>query len=586
MLDTKKARILVRKGFVGSIAAALLLSLLAFENCSKMDAVQSDSMDLSSESMASTEPVCVLPAAVDDRIGRAQIFMGSNDPLQLIGKRDYIWGGSRASFGLPGIYASVYLPNDRDFDRTHTLSWYQANHPSWVSYQCDGTTPANEFQYSFGYYTPVDVSNLDVRNYLYDSVKASMAGVRPNGISLDNVEPLNSWKRCGVREGGAFVKKYSGSLVDWNYTNDVRNWMEWATQRAHRDGLCTSANITYRESYDTQFLTVANAVDIAIDEGGFLRNCNFVSDLASRLKVMSLIAKTKSLVVINQACQSAKELTPSIVDASLANYLLVKGNHSYFYLGSIDNAEGGAGLLDFPQLYETVGRPTEEMQIFNEVYFRHFENAIAVVNLSSTPYVIDLGNRQWQGFDGNVYSGKVTVAPNSGHVFIHGPEMAVPVPVEVELIRLFLRENSAEGVPFYTLSETMPDTAMTHQLNMYLKKPDLNQTFQFSVDVHGETRNTARIYLINTDNSSSVAMDCELKDAGQTISWKSGDGNIVTSQVQALSDGWYRCTLGGQLGSGTNLRISLQPLPDAPASNVWSGNGLESISFRQPNLSN
>ncbi|MEU8397951.1 hypothetical protein AB0C28_22380 [Nonomuraea sp. NPDC048892] len=84
----------------------------------------------------------VLPDPPANGIARGQIFDNQiPDKSVYAGLVDFVWGASTLAQPA-GAVPSGYLPAFRDFDRTHTLAWYQANHPDWVVYQADRVTPA------------------------------------------------------------------------------------------------------------------------------------------------------------------------------------------------------------------------------------------------------------------------------------------------------------------------------------------------------------------------------------------------------------------------------------------------------------
>ncbi|MCL2734997.1 MAG: hypothetical protein FWE15_33915, partial [Actinomycetia bacterium] len=95
------------------------------------------------QSAAAAGPV--LPDPPASGIARAQIFDNQvPDRSVYAGLVYFVWGAS--SLAQPaGAVSCGYLPAFRDYDRTHTLAWFQANHPDWVVYQADRTTPAYEF---------------------------------------------------------------------------------------------------------------------------------------------------------------------------------------------------------------------------------------------------------------------------------------------------------------------------------------------------------------------------------------------------------------------------------------------------------
>src|SRR5205807_1278068 len=121
-------------------------------------------LTLSSAAIAGSE--VRLPDAASDRVLFAQIFDSRiKDGGELVGHRAFVWGAVSPS-PAPSVYATYYYPSNRDLDRSHTLEWYRKNRPDWVAYACDRRTPAYDHTYAWGAYVPLDITRLDVRNYI------------------------------------------------------------------------------------------------------------------------------------------------------------------------------------------------------------------------------------------------------------------------------------------------------------------------------------------------------------------------------------------------------------------------------------
>src|SRR5947209_13601678 len=96
-------------------------------------------------------------------------FDDNTTPAAYIGKVDYIWGSQYPQRPPTGVFHTFYLPYDRDEDsrwykEAHDLTWWQANHPDWIEYQCDRTTVAYEFGESTA--VPLDITNPDQVAYM------------------------------------------------------------------------------------------------------------------------------------------------------------------------------------------------------------------------------------------------------------------------------------------------------------------------------------------------------------------------------------------------------------------------------------
>lgn len=361
-----------------------------------------------------------LPPLVPDRVGRAQIFVyGLKDRNILRGRRDIVWAD--AGEKIPGIYAMSYMEMDRDPEHSHDVAWYRTYHPDWLVYKCDRVSPAHEFRYEYGYDTPVDVTNPAVREYLY-SVNRDMAKVdgRFEAAGIDNVTSKNLWSRCGVWHRGQWMQKYSGARIDPAYARDIAAWMKWLGDRTHEAGDCLAANHYFDGSDAEGYKEVAAQLDIIVDEHGFTRKCHpTVTDQTwlERITLFRDIARTKPVVIIDQVCPTAERITRGVLDWSLANYLLLKGDRSYLAIVSEDHY--GPGFQDFPDLYLETGKPLGDFTAEAGAYARRFERALALVNPSSTATAsYDLGDKEWADLDGQRYRGFLELPPGSAHVLV------------------------------------------------------------------------------------------------------------------------------------------------------------------------
>lgn len=365
-----------------------------------------------------------MPPSVADRIGRAQIFAyGVKDRNAMIGKRDIIWGDGGEK--IPGIYALHYMTVDRDTVREHNLDWYKANHPDWVAYKNDQTTVANEFKYDFGYYTPVDIANPEVRQYLWDAnVKEYVGTGRFEGICVDNVGAVNDWHRAGVWKNGVWHQEYTGQAIDPTYAQGVADWVKWLASRTHEAGMSLTLNLyptCHGDKVDDEadFRLIANEADIILDEHGYIRKGKPMETDKLWLDYVSLwadLARTKGVIVDDQIAEERSQATPAAVSWALANYLMIKGDRTYV---AWPMQYGSAELNDFPELYLPIGRPLEDFHPVGQVYQRRFEKVTAVVNPSSkTAADYSVPEGKWHDLRGAPLSGTVSLPPASALVLV------------------------------------------------------------------------------------------------------------------------------------------------------------------------
>ena len=110
---------------------------------------------------------------------------------------DFIWGSS-----VPGawrnvssaVVPSLYTPYAWDGGWGGNLTWWQTNHPDWVLYKCDRTTPA--YWNMIKANVPFDMSNRDAVQFHYDQIRRSFApGYK--AVAADMFYLENTANACG-----------------------------------------------------------------------------------------------------------------------------------------------------------------------------------------------------------------------------------------------------------------------------------------------------------------------------------------------------------------------------------------------------
>jgi hypothetical protein len=254
-----------------------------------------------------------------------------------------------------------------------------------------------------------------------------------DGISLDNVAPWNGYEIGGA--SGAYgiklvagqncpsgvisngiCQKYTGVRVDPVFSADVADYVGWFASQAHYNNhKCVLANLKYHDDYQSSFNQVVSSPDIIVWEGGFTKNTggtscvpaaatlNTARDPAAWTDMMSNYLNitnnpAKAFVILDGNCRLNGKLNLTFQNWTMANYLLIKGNHTYLTYEEDDFP------ADTAQLYLPIGAPTENMQSAGGLYWRHFENALAVVNPSATGTVTyNFGSEVWYDTSGTLY---------------------------------------------------------------------------------------------------------------------------------------------------------------------------------------
>jgi hypothetical protein len=308
--------------------------------------------------------------------------------------------------------------DDRDPNRTHDLDWLKANHPDWIVYGCDHA-PIREFG---DVYPSIDINSPEVRRDIFEQGVLGALSKRPfDAIGVDNVENSNAFKECGVSVNGQWRQRYGGQRVDATFADAQADWMGWLAARVHAKGLALAGNLAYGGADRASFIKVAHHLDVVLDEEGFERNCLPSQTGARWLDRITLyrdLAREKPLVAIEKLCPTLAQITPKTLNWALANYLLIKTDHTYLSLNP--EQQGYAYFNDFPDYYLKIGRPLGPMSQRGGVYFRQFERALALVNPSpSAPAIFNLGQEGWRDrVTRRVLLGPITLPPATAEVLV------------------------------------------------------------------------------------------------------------------------------------------------------------------------
>ncbi|OCC00523.1 hypothetical protein BA190_33650 [Labrys sp. WJW] len=353
-----------------------------------------------------------------DRIPRAQIFNGRMKSPANLPNVGFVWG-SKTPLRSNKVIDSFYYPNQRDLNRAHTAEWYKANHPSWITYQCDQQTPSFGYTYSWGAYAPLDTSNPEVRQYLLKTYIEPALAKGYRSIAFDNVALPNTDKRCGVWRDGKWVQLFSGQSRDPAHTAQKLDYIGWLAKEIHQRGglIALNAKIDPKQPDETKALI--NLADIWVDEGGFSDSCRRrITDDAWRLK-HELIQqrKDRAYVSINYTCTNASA-SPDNAELSwiVASFLVNRNNRSY--LAVLPQKDTGR-WVEYPNLDPPVGPPTGPSELQGTIAWRNYQRGYAAVNFSdgeSATIQPPAGN--WRDLSGQAVNGPIELKPRSGVVLL------------------------------------------------------------------------------------------------------------------------------------------------------------------------
>lgn len=384
------------------------------------------------------EPVGTSIASTASGLPRAQFFdYHITNQSVYAGRVYYLWGAGGVSQPSP-VVASKYVPYARDPDKTHTLAWYQANHPEWVVYTCDRTTPAYGYTYPNGNNMSVDITNPALRDWFYSNFVEPQVQAGYPMIALDNIALTNWDSRCGHFDtNGVWVQQFTGATNDAAYTASVQSWVQYLVGRLHQEGIGVVGNLTY--PYGNAALLPAMTqmvltVDMWIDEQGFTLHrdsnisdadwatkFNFVRQMDNRFYA-PLNKTTDGTTMISPAPSTEPTATPASqaqIDWAVANYLLYREART---LLSVSGVNDFGYFVDAPALNLDLGAPTSvPVQTASGAWERSYSGgpghtaALVLVNPSSNQTdTVTLPAGSWSDTHGGMYTGQIVIAPNTG----------------------------------------------------------------------------------------------------------------------------------------------------------------------------
>lgn len=354
------------------------------------------------------------------------------NPQDVLGKIDLVWG-SVFPTEPKGVFNTYYQPFDRTIPQIidgvlHDLAWFKGNHPDWIIYTCDRVTPAWAFQNKKA--VPLDITNPAVREYLVDNYlkRAKQRGYK--GIAFDNITLYhNFWNRCGIWNNRIWVQKFTGDNNDPKFREASLSYAAWMYNRLHEEGMGVLLNFSYEFNCPVESKLLYNYMDLAASERGFSGGQKpewYYSEaewLANMKALQELDEKGRGFAAINYTEVPFAQVTKEKIQFILANYLLVKGKHSYL---AIQQREESGGIFIAPEYSAPIGHALNKMYVSQGVYMRDFSNGKAIVNPShDKSFIVSLGG-VYKDLYGNSVS-SITLKPWSGIVLLERKSKLSPV---------------------------------------------------------------------------------------------------------------------------------------------------------------
>lgn len=393
---------------------------------------------------------------VRDGVGIAVVFP-AHAPLRerrkILERADITWDNGQIADLYGRSFQTVYIPYARAgySNSPADVEFFTQKHPDWLEYLCDRRSLAKQV-YNFDtpeeyYLYPVDISNLEVRNYFLNTYIRPALRKGLKGIAFDNADPENDLivvnadhqkltaGRCGVFRGGNWHQQYSGSRVDPAFRAAYRDWLVWMRDEIHALGGVVMINVWFDANNPQIFSGPETAVaDVVLTEQGQFDNLDgcspsvFDATWLRRFNAFRAVASRQGLIMVDRVCRSIEQMrrTPVTIEWAIANYLLLRGDFTYLALFPFTN-DTKIIFADIPQLKVQIGSAIEaarplsgNLEKIGDIWTRKYTHGIVVVNTSSAVAGrISLQHGiTYTDLQGKKYSAVATVAPRTALVLV------------------------------------------------------------------------------------------------------------------------------------------------------------------------
>jgi hypothetical protein len=340
-----------------------------------------------------------------------------------IGPRtDFIWGADQPRVSAwhaanPKTFVSSYIAWNQD-QSGHDITYWKANHPDWVVYKCDRSTPATVSGYSA---LILDISNPAVQAWQMDMVKTAVSQGY-DGIAFDLFQLDNLRGACGIFRNGQWVQLYNGTSSDPTYTNDVLSWLHNMHDAMHQLPKPMGVVPNYvldRDPNDPVMAQVVANLDGVLDEEAFGNYAGYTITGSRWLSKIQFMEKLQQAGKAYFAISGFTPLDTNAIQWTVASYLMGKEKHAANFLAQ----SGGSGYGKdewHPEYAAAIGSACGPMAMQGNVYARSFAHALVLVNPSSSSaaHVTLPAGAQYTDQYGKAYSGALDLGAHSGIVLM------------------------------------------------------------------------------------------------------------------------------------------------------------------------
>ncbi|MHB1845210.1 MAG: putative glycoside hydrolase [Deltaproteobacteria bacterium] len=345
------------------------------------------------------------------------------NPASVAPKYDFVWGvGSPSSIPAyrsanPSISLSSYIPFSRD-PGTNSLSYWKTNHPDWVVYKCDQTTPA---YFGSDPNVPLDITNPAVIAWQAQSYGAPAAAQGFDAIAADNVDLHNWVGACGVFRSGSWVSLYSGQADDPAYVTAVLGWLSAFRAKLHAlsPPLALIPNFSFDDPTDPNVQTALGSIDGVVDEQGFTNWGSGASRLtgATWTHWVAFIEQVQALGMPYYSINQAGTVDQATLQWVLASYLMAKEHSESIFVSTV---QGYGTALWYPEFAAPIGHPCAPYRTGQGYALRSYSGGIALVNPAATG-TVSVPLPAGETFDdlyGNQVSSPVSLPASSGMILV------------------------------------------------------------------------------------------------------------------------------------------------------------------------
>ena len=318
---------------------------------------------------------------------------------------DFIWGSDMGQAWRNvsrAIVPSLYTPYAWDGGWGGNLTWWQRNHPDWVLYKCDKTTPA--YWNMINANVPFDMSNKDTVQYHFNRIRRSFAGY--TAVATDMFYLENTAEACGVWRTPTSVRLGESTAPQWVQLFSGANsgdpkWeaaqIGWARQfrsmlHAHDPPLLLIPNYSLLgRSWDDALLQqLLGSVDGILDEQGYSNYAGMDSGKAYFENLlrhqMNVQQKGCAYYQINEVKNTSSNATKRFV---VGSYLQGRDNASAVFMSAVQDY--GEEVPRRAEFDAPVGRalgPTTEQNGTSTAqncgcWIREFSHAVVAVNANT-----------------------------------------------------------------------------------------------------------------------------------------------------------------------------------------------------------